>query len=53
MDDTGMTVTSVKEEKEHNPRLSKSKAEFIEIMANLNLAYPKLIVHVVQAMINM
>lgn len=28
------------EEKKFNPRLSKSKEEFIEIMKNLNLAYP-------------
>lgn len=39
----GQTVTSVGEEKKFNPRLSKSKEEFIEIMKNLNLAYPKMI----------
>jgi len=37
----GQTVTSVKEEKEHNPRLTKTKEGFIELMGNLNLAYPK------------
>lgn len=37
----GMTVTSVEEEKLHNPRLGKSKEEFLEIMANLNLSYPE------------
>lgn len=39
----GQTVTTVGEEKKFNPRLSKSKEEFIEIMKNLNLAYPKMI----------
>jgi len=29
------------EEKQFNPRLSKTKAEFVEIMNNLNLPYPK------------
>ena len=28
-------------ERESNPRLSKTKEEFVEIMKNLNLAYPK------------
>jgi len=37
----GFTVTTVGEEKKFNPRLSKSKDEFINIMKNLNLAYPK------------
>ena len=37
----GLTVSSVEEEKTLNPRLSKSKPEFIEIMQNLNLAHPK------------
>lgn len=40
-DYTGQTVTSVAEEKQFNPRLSKSKSEFIEIMKNLKLPYPK------------
>jgi len=33
--------TTVMEEKKFNPRLTKSKAEFVEIMNNLNLPYPK------------
>ncbi|XP_065653839.1 uncharacterized protein LOC136071931 [Hydra vulgaris] len=37
----GNMVTSVAEEKLYNPRLTKSKEEFIEIMKNLGLAYPK------------
>ena len=36
-------VTTVEEEKSYNLRLTKSKDEFIEIMANLNLEKPKLI----------
>ena len=28
------------EEKKFNPRLTKSKEEFVTIMKNLNLAYP-------------
>lgn len=37
----GLMVTTVEEEKKLNPRLSKSLAEFIELMNNLNLPYPK------------
>lgn len=38
----GRTVTSVREEKRHNPRVAgKSRAEFIEVMANLNLPKPR------------
>ena len=37
----GRMSSTVGEEKRFNPRLTKSKAEFIEIMANLNLPYPK------------
>ena len=39
----GRTVTSVAEEKAHNPRLGDrvSEAEFCRIMDELNLAYPK------------
>ena len=37
----GQTVTTVGEEKQHNPRLTKSREQFIEIMRNLNLPYPK------------
>lgn len=34
-------MTTVAEEKSYNLRLTKSKEEFITIMKNLNLAYPK------------
>src|SRR5688572_8469225 len=39
----GRTVTTVAEEKRHNPRLgmSRSLAEFTELMAALNLPYPR------------
>ena len=37
----GFTSSTIGEEKQHNPRLSKSKAEFADIMAKLNLPYPK------------
>ena len=37
----GQTATTVGEEKMFNPRLTKTKEEFITIMTNLNLAYPK------------
>lgn len=39
----GRTVTTVAEEKRHNPRLglARSEAEFAEIMRGLQLAYPK------------
>merc|ERR1711990_780600 len=40
-DYVGQSVTSVGEEKRHNPRLSKSKDVFVEIMENLNLPYPR------------
>ena len=36
----GNTSSTVGAEKETNPRLSKSKEEFIDIMKNLNLSYP-------------
>lgn len=35
--------TSVAEEKQFNPRLSKDIDTFVNIMENLNLAYPKMI----------
>ena len=38
--DEGILDTTVSEEKRFNPRLTKSKEEFVEIMKNLNLAYP-------------
>jgi len=37
----GQTVTSVLEEKKYNPRLTKTKEEFIKIMNELGLPYPK------------
>ncbi|VUZ57753.1 unnamed protein product [Hymenolepis diminuta] len=37
----GRMMTTVAEEKKFNPRLTKSEKEFVEIMNNLNLAYPK------------
>nr|XP_002127927.1 persulfide dioxygenase ETHE1, mitochondrial [Ciona intestinalis] len=37
----GMSVTTVGEEKLYNPRLTKTVDEFVQIMDNLNLAYPK------------
>lgn len=40
-DYTGQMVTTVAEEKQLNPRLTKSREEFIKIMSNLNLPYPK------------
>ena len=33
--------TTVAEEKQFNPRLTKNVEEFIKIMEGLNLAYPK------------
>ncbi|CAF3885706.1 unnamed protein product [Rotaria sp. Silwood1] len=40
-DYTGQTCSSILEEKTHNPRLTKSREEFIDIMNNLKLSYPK------------
>ena len=37
----GMMVTTVGEEKLHNPRLTKKVEEYIKIMEGLGLAYPK------------
>jgi len=37
----GHTSSTVGEEKRLNPRLTKSKAEFVQIMAELGLPYPK------------
>jgi sulfur dioxygenase len=37
----GRTQSSIGEEKQFNLRLTKTKEEFVEIMANLNLSYPK------------
>ena len=36
-------MSSIAEEKKLNVRLTKSEAEFVEIMNNLNLPYPKFI----------
>jgi sulfur dioxygenase len=48
-DYTGRRVSSVAQEKERNPRLgaSKSLEQFQQIMAGLNLPYPKFIDHAV------
>ncbi|ESO89408.1 hypothetical protein LOTGIDRAFT_218798 [Lottia gigantea] len=40
-DYTGQTQSTVEEELKHNKRLTKSREEFIRIMAELNLPYPK------------
>jgi len=40
-DYNGQTASSVSEEKEYNPRLTKSKEDFIKLMGALGLAYPK------------
>lgn len=37
----GRTSSTIGVEKTTNPRLTKSKEEFVELMANLNLSYPK------------
>lgn len=42
-DYNGMTSTTVDEEQRLNPRLTKSLTEFIDIMDNLKLQYPKMI----------
>jgi len=39
----GNTSSSVQEEKQFNPRLTKSESEFVGIMENLGLSYPKMI----------
>lgn len=39
----GNMETSVAEEKQYNPRLTKDLDAFVELMANLNLPYPKMI----------
>ncbi|CAH8306183.1 unnamed protein product [Eruca vesicaria subsp. sativa] len=39
----GYEVSTVGEEMQHNPRLTKDKETFKSIMSNLNLAYPKMI----------
>jgi len=37
----GFNVSYVGEEKRLNPRLTKSKEDFVDLMGNLNLSYPK------------
>lgn len=37
----GRCMSSIGDERRNNPRLTKSREEFIEIMNNLNLAHPK------------
>ncbi len=37
----GFTSSSVDEEARLNPRLTRTQEEFVTIMANLNLPYPK------------
>lgn len=37
----GLMSSTIHEERTLNPRLTKSKEEFIDIMSNLNLSYPK------------
>ncbi|CAE5960130.1 unnamed protein product [Arabidopsis arenosa] len=39
----GFEVSTVGEEMQHNPRLTKDKETFKTIMSNLNLSYPKMI----------
>jgi sulfur dioxygenase len=48
----GRTVSTVKEEKTFNPRLTKTKAEFVDLMNNLGLANPKKIDIAVPANLN-
>lgn len=47
----GLTCSSIGEEKQHNPRLGqhKNRDEFIQIMDNLHLPYPKKIMESVPA----
>ena len=45
----GRHSSTVGEEKRYNPRLTKSLKEFEDIMANLNLSYPKKIDEAVPA----
>lgn len=48
----GRTATSIAEEIELNPRLTKTKGDFEKIMANLKLAYPKMMDIAVPANLN-
>ena len=40
-DYTGQTSSTIQEEKKLNPRLTKNREEFVQIMADLKLSYPK------------
>lgn len=51
-DYNGITSSTIGEEIDFNPRLSKSKSEFVQIMASLNLTYPKLLDIAVPANLN-
>lgn len=52
-DYNGLTSSSIAEEKALNPRMAnKTKAEFVELMANLKLPYPRKIKESVPANIN-
>lgn len=42
-DYTGQSMSTVGEELQYNPRLTKTKEDFIKIMTELNLPYPKAI----------
>jgi hypothetical protein len=42
-DYNGRTASTVGEERRLNPRLTKSEADFVALMAGLNLPRPKLI----------
>jgi sulfur dioxygenase len=46
-DYSGRTMSTIGEEQTLNPRLTKSRDAFIELMANLNLPYPKKMDHAV------
>jgi sulfur dioxygenase len=39
----GRTASSIAEEKAHNPRLTKSREEFVTVMDNLGLPPPKML----------
>ncbi|KAF6264196.1 beta-lactamase-like protein [Scenedesmus sp. NREL 46B-D3] len=45
----GLTCSTIGEEKTHNPRLTQSREEFVALMANLGLPYPKQIDRAVPA----
>jgi len=45
----GRNTSTIAEEKQFNPRLKKSREEFVKLMGELNLPYPKLIDEAVPA----